>query len=427
MRTASPSMVLLLAALLPALTSAADLDAGIAAVEADMLRLRHELHANPELSNHEVRTAAIVATRLRALGLEVREQVAITGVVGILYGGRPGPVVAVRADMDALPVTEDSGLIFASTRRAIYLGQEVGVAHACGHDIHTSVQMGVASVLAAMRDTIAGTVIFVFQPAEEGTLPGEAGGASLMVEEQLFGELRPEAMFALHSWPTLEVGQVGFTSGPSYASSDHFLIDIMGRQAHGAWPQLAVDPVVTAAQVIQALQTIRSRNLDPRTPGVITVGIVHGGERFNIIPETVHLEGTVRAYSVETQDLIERRMREILDGITAAAGADYTLTYDRKVPSTHNDPELAAWARRSLVASLGDTAVIDDPPSMGAEDFSYFLQDGIPGFYFRLGVTDPEYGSGPLHTPTFRADDAAVAVGIKAMASLVLDFLEEHR
>jgi amidohydrolase len=277
-----------------------------------------------------------------------------------------------------------------------------------------------------MRDEIAGTVIFVFQPAEEGTLHGEAGGASLMVEEDLFGELRPEAIFALHSWPSLEVGQVGFTSGPSYASSDHFLIDITGRQAHGAWPQLAVDPVLTAAQAIQALQTIRSRNLDPQTSGVITVGIVQGGERFNIIPESVHLEGTVRAYSSDTQDLVERRMREILDGVTAAQGASYELIYDRKVPSTHNDLELATWARSSLEASMSSGSVIDGPPSMGAEDFSYFLQDGIPGFYFRLGVTHPEYGSGPLHTPTFRADDAAVAEGIRAMSSLVLDFLEQR-
>jgi len=413
--------------LLPLLTTAAELDVEIAAVEADLIRIRHELHANPELSNRETGTAAMVAAHLRSLGLEVREQVAITGVVGILRGGRPGPVIAVRADMDALPVTEDSGLIFASTQHTDYLGQDVGVAHACGHDIHTSVQMGVASVLAAMREDIAGTVIFVFQPAEEGTLPGEAGGASMMVAESLFGDLRPEAMFALHSWPSLEVGQVGFTAGPSYASSDHFLIDITGRQAHGAWPQLAIDPVVTAAEAILALQTIRSRSLDPQTPGVITVGIIQGGERFNIIPETVHLEGTVRAYSADTQDLVERRMREILDGVTAAAGASYTLTYDRKVPSTFNDLDLAAWARRSLIASMGEAAVIDGRPSMGAEDFSYFLQDGIPGFYFRLGVTDPEFGSGSLHTPTFRADDASVAMGVRAMSGLVLDFLEQHR
>jgi amidohydrolase len=431
MRPTSPTLVLLLALLLtlllPALTSAAELDARVAAVEADILRLRHDLHTNPELSNQEFETGRKVAAQLRALGMEVHDEVAITGVVGILRGGRPGPVVAVRADMDALPVTEDSGLIFASTRHAEYLGREIGVAHACGHDVHTSVQMGVATVLAGMRDEIAGTVIFVFQPAEEGTLPGEAGGASLMVEEGLFGELRPEAMFALHSWPSMEVGQVGFTSGPSYASSDHFLIDITGQQAHGAWPQLAVDPVVTAAEAIQALQTIRSRNIDPQTPAVITVGIIRGGERFNIIPEAVHLEGTVRAYSSDTQDLVERRMHEILAGVTSAAGASYTLVYDRKVPPTVNDPGLATWARGSLVGSLGADAVLDGSPSMGAEDFSEFLQDGIPGFYFRLGVTDPAFGSGPLHTPTFRADDASVAVGIRAMSGLVLDYLEQHR
>ena len=419
--------VLLILALIALPATASELADRIAAIEADTVRFRHELHANPELSNHEVHTGAAVAARLRALGLEVCDQVAITGVVGILRGARPGPVVAVRADMDALPVTEDSGLIFASTQRTTYLGQDVGVAHACGHDIHTSVQLGVAATLAGMRDQLAGTVIFVFQPAEEGTLPGEAGGASLMVEEDLFGDLRPEAIFALHSWPSLEVGQVGFTSGPSYASSDHFLIDISGRQAHGAWPQLAVDPVVTAAEAIVALQTIRSRNLDPQTPAVLTVGIVQGGERFNIIPATVHLEGTVRAYSSETQDLVEQRMHEILAGVTAANGATYAMTYERKVPATLNDPALSAWARDSLVANLGADAVIDGPPSMGAEDFSYFLQDGLPGFYFRLGVTDPELGSGPLHTPTFRADDAAIPVGVQAMSGLILDYLAQHR
>lgn len=402
---------------------ASALDLAVDAVTEEAIAFRHHLHANPELSNREFETADYVAEHLESLGLEVRREVAITGVVGVLRGGQPGPVVAIRADMDALPVTEASGLPFASTVRTEYLGQEVGVAHACGHDIHTSVQMGVASLLASMREELAGTVIFVFQPAEEGTLPGEEGGASLMVEEGLFGELRPEAIFALHSWPSLEVGQVGFRPGPTFASSDHFIIDLHGRQAHGAWPQLAVDPVVTAAEVIQAFQTIRSRNLDPQAPGVVTVGIVRGGERFNIIPGSVHLEGTVRAYDPAVQDLVERRMVEILDGITAAHGASYEFMYDRKVPSTHNDEDLTAWAVASLQDNLGTEQVLLRPPSMGAEDFSYFLQDGLAGFYFRLGTMDPAEGSGALHTPDFRADDDAVAVGIRAMSGLVIDYL----
>lgn len=409
-------------AILPMLAPAAEVAQDILdrAVE-----LRHRIHQNPELSNQEHETAALVAEELRELGMEVHTGIAKTGVVGILRGGRDGPVVAVRADMDALPVKEDSGLPFASEVTGTWQGETVPVAHACGHDVHTAVQLGVARHLAGMREDLPGTVMFVFQPAEEGVPPGEEGGASLMVEEGLFDIAQPSAMFALHAFPNLEIGEVGWTSGPTYASSDHFIIELEGRQAHGAWPHLSVDTVLVAAETIQALQSIRSRNMHPREAGVVTVGIVRGGERFNIIPSSVRLEGTVRAYDVAVQDLVEERMTEILDGITAAYGADYELTYERNNPATVNDPELAAWARGALEGSLsGERRVVDADPVMGAEDFAWYL-DHVPGFYFRLGVTDPAHGSGPLHTPSFRADDAAIPVGVEAMSGLVLRYLED--
>lgn len=423
MRYRIPLLCLLLTAL-PAAQAAEIPEPLLEAATEQAVEYRHVIHRNPELSNREYKTARLVAGHLRELGLEVKTGIAHTGVVGILRGGRPGPVVAVRADMDALPVTERSGLPFASTKTTEYLGQEVGVAHACGHDIHTAVQMGVARVLAGMRESLPGTVLFIFQPAEEGPPPGEKGGASLMLEEGLFEELEPRAIFALHAFPDFEVGEVGFTSGPAFASSDHYIVKLKGKQAHGAWPHLSVDPIVMAAEVVQAFQTIRSRNMDPRAPGVVTVGMIHGGERNNIIPESVELEGTVRAYDPAVQDLVERRMREILEGVTHAHGGEFELRYMRNNPPTINDPELSAWARGSLERSLGGTNVIDAAPVMGAEDFAYFANE-VPGFYFRLGVVKPGTESGALHTPTFRADDGAIPVGIRAMSGLVLDFL--HR
>lgn len=408
---------------LAAPASAADFDALVAKALPKATEQRHQIRRNPELSNQEVETAKLVAAHLKSLGMEVRTGVAKTGVIGILEGGQPGPVVAVRADMDALPVTEATDLPFKSVKRGVFEGNAVGIAHACGHDIHTSVQLGVASVLAAMRKDLKGTVMFIFQPAEEGAPNGEEGGADLMMKEGIFKDLRPAAIFALHSFPDWEVGEVAVTSGPVYASSDTWYATIKGKQAHGAYPHLAIDPVLMAAEAVQSLQSIRSRSLPPREAGVVTVGVIRGGERFNIIPAEVQLAGTVRTYSSATQDLIEQRMREILDGVTRAGGGSYTLDYQRANPPTINDPALTAWARSSLVARLGAQAVVDGEPTMGAEDFPFFLQDGIPGFYFRLGVTKPGTQNGALHTPTFRPDDGAIQVGIRAMSGLVVDFL----
>ena len=387
-----------------------------------MVDARHQIHQNPELGNREFETAGMVADHLRSLGYEVQTDVAHTGVVGILRGGRPGPVVAVRADMDALPVTEEVDWPWKSTVRSTYLGQEVGVMHACGHDVHVAVQLGVASVLASLRDELPGTVKLIFQPAEEGPPPGEEGGADLMVREGVLEEPRPAAIFGLHAFAQMEVGTLGYRTGPMLAAVDHFLIDIKGRQAHGARPELSIDPVVMASQAVMALQTIRSRNLSPLEPSVITVGIVSGGTRFNIIPAEVHLEGTVRSYNEDVRDEIERRMGEILEGITSAAGGTFELDYRRFTPATVNNAALADWAVPVLGRVVGDEKVVEVVPAMGGEDFAYFANE-VPGFFFRLGQVAPGTTSGDHHTPTFRADDSAIGVGIRAMSRLVLDFL----
>ncbi len=401
----------------------ARIDPAVESLAPEIVEIRHHIHQNPELGNREHETAALVAEHLRGLGIEVTTGIAHTGVVGVLRGGRPGPVVTVRADMDALPVTEETDFPFRSTKRTTYLGQEVGVAHACGHDVHTSVGLGVASVLASLQEDLPGTVVFLFQPAEEGPPPGEEGGASLMLEEGVFERFpKPEAIFALHAFHDFEVGGVGLNPGATMASVDHFIATIEGKQAHGAYPHLSVDPVVMAAQAITALQTIRSRNLPALEPSVVTVGIVRGGERFNIIPGQVLLEGTVRTYDEGVRRQIEARMREILDGVTRAGGGSFELQYDNNAPATINDPELTARARRTLERVLGEENVHTTEPTMGGEDFAFFA-DEVPGFYFRLGIVEPGTESGAIHTPTFRAADGSVPVGMRAMSHLVVDFL----
>jgi amidohydrolase len=412
--------------LLPPALAAQDpaLDSAVDRVAPAIVELRHQIHQNPELGNREVRTAALVAAHLRKLGFDsVTEKVAHTGVVGILKGGLPGDVIAIRADMDALPVTEDTGYPFASKVRAEYLGQEVGVMHACGHDIHTAVQLGVASVLASMRAQIPGTVKFIFQPAEEGPPPGEEGGADLMVKAGVLDNPRPSAIFGLHTFAQMEVGTLGYTPGPALAAVDHFKARIIGKQSHGASPHLGVDPVVMASQAVLALQTIRSRNLPPLAPSVVTVGIVRGGTRFNIIPNEVHLEGTVRSYDPAVRDAVEKRMNEILAGITAAGGGTHELVYDRGTPATINDLALTDQMAPSLAKVVGKDRVKVLEPTMGGEDFAYFANE-VPGFFFRLGMVAPGTTSGDHHTPTFRADDSAIPVGIKAMTTLVLDYLQ---
>ena len=390
-----------------------------------IIDLRHQIHQYPELGNREFKTAKLVAEHLRSLGIEVETDIAYTGVVGVLKGNKPGPVVAVRADMDALPVTEETDLSFKSTVKTTYLNKEVGVMHACGHDIHTSVQLGVASVLAGMKRSLPGTVKFIFQPAEEGPPPGEEGGADLMLKEGVFANLKPSAIFGLHTHPGLAVGELGLTIGPAMAAVDHFIITIKGKQSHGAYPHKSVDPIIMATEAVNAFQTIRSRSLSPLEPSVVTVGIIRGGERFNIIPEQVHLEGTVRTYNPEVQDMVEYRMNKILEGITLAYGGSFELDYDRGTPATINDPELAKQMIPTMERVVGKNNLKFLDPVMGGEDFAFFANE-VPGMYYRLGVLKPGTTSGWVHTPTFRADDSCLEVGIRAMSNLVVDFLKSN-
>ncbi len=425
-RSALPVLLLLL---VPAYVAAQDatVDTAVDEFLDQIIEMRHQIHQYPELGNREFQTAEMIADHLRALGFdEVTMNVAHTGVVGILRGGLPGDVVAVRADMDALPVTEDTPYPFKSTVRTEYGGQEVGVMHACGHDVHTAVQLGVASVLASMRDQIPGTVKFIFQPAEEGPPPGEEGGADLMVREGVMENPRPSAVFGLHTFSEMEVGTLGYTSGPALAAVDHFKIRIIGQQAHGAQPHTGIDPVVMASQAVMALQTIRSRNLSPLEPSVVTVGILRGGTRFNIIPNEVLMEGTVRTYNPDVRDAVERRMGEILAGVTQAGGGSFELDYDRGTPATINNVALTEQMAPTLAKIVGNDNVLVIEPTMGGEDFAYFANE-VPGFFYRLGSVKPGTVSGGHHTPTFAADDASIPIGMRAMSNLLLDYLKSRR
>jgi amidohydrolase len=419
--------LVLMTALMAAQDPFARIEQETAKVTPAVTDIRHRLHQNPELSNREEKTAALVADYLRKLGLEVQTGVAKHGVVALLKGGRPGPVVAVRADIDALPVTEDPGMPFASKVRATYLGQDVGVMHACGHDIHTAVQLGVASVLTAMKADLPGTVKFIFQPAEEGPPPGEEGGASLMLKEGVLQNPRPSAIFGLHAFSEMAVGEIGYSVGPALSAADTWEVKIVGRQAHGARPELSIDPIVTAAQFVQALQTIRSRALSGHEPGVVTIGSIHGGQRHNIIPAEVTLTGTIRTFRPEMSQLAEARLRAILKGVTEAAGATgEVVRYVRGAPATINHAQLTQDSVPALERAVGKSRVSVVPPAMGSEDFSFFAND-VPGFFYRLGQVKPGTTSGDHHTPTFLADDGAIPVGVKAMSFLLYDYLSRKK
>jgi amidohydrolase len=406
--------------------AAPQVDAAIERLTPGIIEIRHRIHQNPELSNREFKTAELVAEHLRALGLEVRTGIAHTGVVGLLKGGRPGPVVAVRADMDALPVTEDTPYPFKSTVRTTFNGQEVGVSHACGHDIHIATALGAASVLAPLRDQIAGAVMFVFQPAEEGPPVGEEGGAKLMLAEGLFANPRPAAVFGLHADASLPVGQIGYSPAATNASGDTIEITLSGKSAHAAWPHLSVDPILMASQAVMALQTIRARNLSPYEPSVITIAQIHGGVRDNIIPAEVKLSGTVRLFDPKVQDEVERRMREILEGVAKGAGGTYDLKYVRKVPVNRNEPALVSRMVPTIERLVGTDNVIVQPPSMAYDDFAYFAAE-VPAFFFHLGTVKPGTQSGNHHTPTFMADDSAIPIGIRVLSYVLLDYLAADR
>ncbi len=405
----------------------ARIDQETARVTPAVTEIRHQIHQHPELSNREEKTAALVADYLRKLGLEVKTGVAHHGVVAVLKGGRPGGVVAVRADMDALPVTEETNLPFASKVRATYLGQDVGVMHACGHDIHTAVQLGVATVLTAIKADVPGTIKFIFQPAEEGVPPGEEGGAAMMVKEGALDNPRPQAVFGLHTYAEMPVGEIGYSDGPAFSASDTWEVKITGKQAHGARPELSIDPVVTAAQFVQALQTIRSRTMSGNEPGVVTVGTIHGGQRHNIIPADVTLTGTIRTFGPEMGKLAEARFRAILKGVTEANGATgEVVRYVRGAPATINDTALTRASVPSLERAVGKDRVKQIPPAMVSEDFSVFANQ-VPGFYYRLGQVKPGTTSGDHHTPTYLADDSSIPVGVKAMSYVIYDYLARQK
>ena len=402
------------------------IDEASAAVEAQVVAWRRDVHEHPELSNREYRTAKLVAAHLNDLGLEVTTGISNTGVLGVLRGAKPGPVVALRADMDALPVVEQTGLPYASKVTADYLGKEVGVMHACGHDNHVAILMGVASVLTGLRDELPGTVKFIFQPAEEGAPPGEQSGAEVMVQEGVLENPDVDAIFALHVFQAGTVGTASYRSGGAMASAQSYEIEIVGRQTHGARPWEGVDPIVAGAQIVTALQTIVSRQVDITvSPAVVTVGTFESGTRFNIVPDRAKLTGTIRSYDVETRELVHRQVREIATSVGSALGAEVTVTIDRGVPVTYNDPALTADMVPTLERVYGKENVTTAPRQTGAEDFSFF-QEKVPGFYFFIGVRPvdvPAEDTIPNHSPFFYADETALAPGVRAMANVAYDYL----
>jgi len=386
---------------------------------------RRDLHANPELGNREFRTAGVVAEHLRALGMEVETGVGHTGVVGLLRGGLPGPVVALRADMDALPVTELTGLPFASKVRTEYNGQEVGVMHACGHDHHMSILMGAAEVLAGIKDELPGTVKFIFQPAEEGPPAGEDGGAALMIREGVLENPRPEAIFGLHVMPT-PTGTVGYRAGGFMASAQTLRIVVRGSQTHGAMPWGGIDPIVVSSQIVLGLQTIVSRQSDlTKAPAVVTIGSIHGGLRSNIIPDSVVMVGTVRTLDPEMKVRIEERIRRTVAGIAESAGTKAEVFLSAGGAVTYNDPALTRRMVPTLERVAGTGWAMELPPITGAEDFAAY-QEEIPGLFYFLGVIPdsiPLERAAPNHSPYFFADEGALPLGVKTLANLVLDHL----
>ncbi len=381
---------------------------------------RRDFHMHPELSNREERTSRIVAERLKALNFdEVKTGVARHGVVALLKGKHPGPIVAVRADMDALPIQE--------VRDVAYKSQSPGVMHACGHDVHTTVGLGVAEILSGMREEIHGTIKFIFQPAEEGPPAGEEGGAKLMVKEGALENPRPLAIFGLHTKPDVEVGQIAFQSGPAMASSDKILITLRGKKTHGAYPHEGIDAIVVAAESIMALQTVRSRRIDPTEPLVISVGIIQGGNRFNIIADEVKLEGTMRALNEDVRQRGQLLIRETLAGVAAAHGASFELKFEENAALTYNEPKLVEETLPTLRRIVGEANVIARRPQMGAEDFAYF-QRVVPGFYFFLGTGNKAKGiTAAWHTPEFDVDEESLVVGTKVMSNVLLDYLDRQK
>ena len=405
----------------------AALNAAVDKVEPRVVAWRRDFHQNPELGNREVRTGGIVAAHLRALGFDhVQEKVAHTGVVGVLKGGKPGPVVALRADMDALPVAEEVDVAFKSKVRTHWNGQDCGVMHACGHDAHTAMLMGVAEVLAGMRAQIPGTVKFLFQPAEETPPIGEEGGAKLMVAEGCLKNPDVAAVFGLHVTSIFPTGMIGYRSGPFMASADDFRIFVRGTQTHAAMPWRGVDPIVVSSQIVMGLQTIVSRRMNvTHEPSVVTVGVFHGGVRHNIIPDEVRLEGTIRTFDEEQRNEIHEHVTRITQMIAASGGASAKVHIHRWYDVTVNHPGLTEWSVPTLARFAGEAQVQVVDKVCGAEDFSFFQKE-VPGFFYFIGCTPVDRDAStaaPNHSPRFYVDEKCMKLGVKTLAGLALDWL----
>ena len=386
---------------------------------------RRDFHKNPELGNREVRTAKVIADELRRLGYEVQTGVAHTGVVAVLKGAKPGPVVALRSDMDALPVTEQGDLPFKSTAKAAWNGQDVGVMHACGHDNHMAILLGAATVFARMKDQLPGTIKLIFQPAEEGPPAGEQGGAELMVKEGVLDNPKVDAIFGLHVFPN-SAGTIEYRSGPLMASGDGFTITITGKQTHGAVPWGGVDPIVIGAQIVMSLQTIVSRTVNiTEAPVVLTIGAFNGGNRFNIVPETVQLLGTLRTFDEGVRKDVQRRMQDIVTKTAEMAGGKAEIVYNIGYPVTVNNPALTERMVGTLKRVAGAENVRVGALTGTSEDFSHY-QMKVPGLFFFLGVTpkDRDPKTAPSnHSPLFFADESALPVGVRALTNLALDYM----
>jgi len=404
------------------------IDAAAESGESAVIEWRRQIHSNPELGNEEHETAALIAAHLRSLKFDkVETGIAGTGVVGTLLGGKPGPVVALRADMDALPVVEQTGLAFASTKKGTYQGKEVGIMHACGHDAHVAMLLGVADVLSSVRDELPGTVKFIFQPAEEGVSDAESWGGRLMVEEGVLkGPNPPEAIFALHVGP-MPSGTVSYVKGAAMAGADMFEITVKGKQTHGSSPWTGIDPVVVAAETILALQLIPSRHVNITTnPTIITVGSVHGGNRGNIIPAAVEMQGTLRTFSMDDRKAIVERMHKTVDNLADMHGATAELSFFQNYPVTYNPPELLESLLPVIRKAAGADNVQEMAPLTGSEDFSFFSQE-IPGVYLFLGTAPADPAKRFYnHSPQFDIDEAALKVGVKTLALMSYEYMLQN-
>lgn len=409
---------------------AARIAAAATALEQQVIDWRRHIHEHPELSNREYNTAKLAADHLRSLGMEVTEGIAHTGVVGLLRGASDGPVVALRADMDALPVVEQTGLPYASKVRSTYEGQDVGVMHACGHDTHVAILMGAATVLAAMQEQLQGTVKFIFQPAEEGAPKGEEGGASLMVRQGVLKKPDVDAIFGLHISQSGPVGTASYRPKGAMASAQRLEIEVQGSQTHGARPWAGVDPIIAGASIVTALQTIVSRQVDiTEAPAVVTIATFHGGVRNNIIPERAQLSGTVRTYDPDMREYIHKKIEEIAVNTAANLGAQARVHIGEGTPVTYNDPELAAAMAPTLEQIYGADNVLIANRITGAEDFAFYQQE-VPGFFFFIGGRPediPAEQAIPNHSPRFFVDETALRPGVRAMAQLAMDYLQQNR